>query len=385
VPNDEIDGLRFDRDLRCLAWCALRPRAGSYGIPALASRLHDDRKLSEFFTQTRKRQASIKSSPFPIKLLRILGTNVAYLRPRPQSAPIAHFPAARDDSPTVELQEQTMRTYFGRVLRAIAAAAAAVLCSLSPAQAAFYSGAWDPLYGMPFLGGTSPIGYNLGWRGEVQVFVPDSCAFGSGPRNFGAADPCSQNSYVQSATVDFYDNDNPSLTKGTVTFTTSSMSINALHFLDNELLSLATLPSSWDQAAWISPEPPVSPYFSLLFLDEATSNFLRAPYGFVWLGELLGLRDEIPANYAGPLLLSHPSRDFDDPIESLDELVATLLAFRSISVSDVESEAGRPRYPNGSLFALAAPPISVPEPSSLTLIALALLAIGWLAHFRRRA
>ena len=168
-----------------------------------------------------------------------------------------------------------MRAYVERALRTGFAAAALVLGSLSPAQAAFYSGAWDPLYGVPFVGGSgSPIGYNLGWRGEVQVFVPDSCALGSGARNYGVGSTCSQGSYLQSATIELYDSTNPSVTKGTVTLTTTSMSIFALHFVDNELMSLATMPSSWDRAVWDLPAPPISPFFSLLFVDAAASNFL---------------------------------------------------------------------------------------------------------------
>ena len=276
-----------------------------------------------------------------------------------------------------------MREYLERALRTAAAVVAAMVCIVSPAKAAFYSGAWDPTYGMPFIGGSSPLGYDLGWRGTVEVVVPDSCAFLPGPRSYGAGSPCALGSFVQSASVELYDVNDPFLaTKGTVTFSTSSMSIRGLNFVDDDLISLSTLPSSWEQAAWITPLPPASPFFSLLFVDEGASNFLRAPFGSVLLGQLLGFRDEIPEDYFGPLLLSHPDTDFDDPVESLAELVTRLIALGGVSVSDVESEAGRPRYPNGSLF--AAPPAEIPEPGSLALVALALFATAWGARRRRR-
>jgi len=278
-----------------------------------------------------------------------------------------------------------MRTYLERLLRSAAVAAAAALFNLSPAQAAFYSGAWDPTYGFPFVGGTSPINYDLGWRGTVDVFVPDSCAFGVGARPYGASSSCAQSSYVQSASVEFYNVNDPALeTKGTVTFSTASMSILGLNFVGNDLISLVTFPSSWDQASWNAPPPPASPFFSLLFLDPAGSNFLRAPLG-AFFGDILGVSDEIPANYFGPILLSHPDTDFDASIDSIPELVARLIALRDISISDVESEEGRPDFgEDGRLFALAAPATDIPEPGSLALVALALFATAWVARTRRR-
>ncbi|MBK9243739.1 MAG: PEP-CTERM sorting domain-containing protein [Burkholderiales bacterium] len=276
-----------------------------------------------------------------------------------------------------------MRVYLERVLRTAAMTAVAALAAVvSPAQAIIYAGAWDPTFGQPFVGSGSPIGYGLGWRGTVDVFVPDSCAFGTGGRDYDASSSCAQGSNVQSASVEFYDVADPlAATKGTVTFSTSSMSIQALHFIDNDLISLATLPSNWDQATWVSPAPPVSPFFSLLFLDPATSDFLRDPLG-IFGGDILGVRDEIPPGYFGPLLLSHPTTDFDD-IDSLWELIGAIRALGNISISDVESEEGRPRYPNGALFAAA--PIDIPEPGSLALMAVALLATIWVVRTRRRA
>jgi len=64
----------------------------------------------------------------------------------------------------------------GRGIRTAFAVMFAMLCCLSQADAARYSGSWDPLYGFPFEGDDGLISYNLGWRGEAKIFVPDDCA-----------------------------------------------------------------------------------------------------------------------------------------------------------------------------------------------------------------
>ena len=293
-----------------------------------------------------------------------------------------------------------MRAYLERVLRTAVAAAAAVLCSVSPAQAAFYSGAWDPLYGEPFVGTTvdsgNYFGSDVGWRGTVDVFVPNSCALATTPTNrtYGPSSPCVGDGsdgetfpYVQSAEVKLFrwdgdtNNDNDVII-GTLVFSASSMTIRELNFEGSDLISLFTRPSNWVQPLGA---PSTSPYFSLLFVDKDVSNFLRAPFGSGFLGQLLGLRDEIPPDYFGPLLLSHPTRGFGEPIDSIEGLFTTLWDARSIAVSDVEGEDGLPRYLNGgALFSLAAPATDIPEPGSLALVALALFATAWVARTRRR-
>jgi len=55
----------------------------------------------------------------------------------------------------------------GKVIRAAAGAAAAAVMAASPAQAAVYTGNWDPGYGSPFP--------NLGWKGTATFFIPDAC------------------------------------------------------------------------------------------------------------------------------------------------------------------------------------------------------------------
>jgi hypothetical protein len=56
---------------------------------------------------------------------------------------------------------------FGKTVRAGCLAAAAAACAAVPAQAAVYTGNWDPGYGSPFP--------NLGWKGKATFFIPDAC------------------------------------------------------------------------------------------------------------------------------------------------------------------------------------------------------------------
>jgi hypothetical protein len=85
---------------------------------------------------------------------------------------------------------------FRRGLRGgiLACAAAA---ALAPAQAAVYTGTWDPGYGAPFP--------SLGWKGTATFFIPDACL------SFAASwvpngDACSGNGMkVLAATLSFYD------------------------------------------------------------------------------------------------------------------------------------------------------------------------------------
>jgi len=264
-----------------------------------------------------------------------------------------------------------MHASLVRALQSAVAAAAVLLCFLPQAQAIVYRGTWDPVYGLPFVGPGSPVGFDLGWRGNALISVPDGCEIGPGFGLFTPS-PCKTGSQVTSAHIELYDATTDAK-RGDLYFGTSSMSVLSLHFSGGELTSLTTLPSNWIQPQWLLPEA-ASPFFSLLFVDADTSNLLRFLFA--------GLRDEIPADYFGPLLLSHPTRDFDDlSIDSLGDLFALLWDIREIAVSDVESNP--PEYPNGRLFVLDTPAV-VPEPGSLVLIAVALLATGLAGRSRRR-
>lgn len=86
-------------------------------------------------------------------------------------------------------------------LSAVAVTAAATLGSAGPAQAALYTGNWDPAYGTIFP--------NLGWEASAVFDVPDAClALGAG-NNIPISGVCAGFT-VLSAQVGFYDIANPS-------------------------------------------------------------------------------------------------------------------------------------------------------------------------------
>lgn len=82
----------------------------------------------------------------------------------------------------------------------VLAAALSIGC-FAPAQAAVYTGQWDPAYG-PALPG-------LGFQGSAQVFVPDACLTGSPaatPTAILDSDACAAGGMnLLSAKVEFYD------------------------------------------------------------------------------------------------------------------------------------------------------------------------------------
>lgn len=114
---------------------------------------------------------------------------------------------------------------------------AAGLCAGS-ANAAVYTGVWDPTYGSPFL--------NLGWRGTAEYFVPNECE-PTGTADIYNASACSGNAIVTQAEVEFYDI-NAAIDTGTgaqptistLVFNPSSLVIGTLRYVSGELTQLTT-------------------------------------------------------------------------------------------------------------------------------------------------
>lgn len=118
--------------------------------------------------------------------------------------------------------------------------ALALTCAAGSANAAVYTGVWDPAYGEPFT--------NLGWRGTAQYAVPDSCE----PIVLGSVDVdnatgCLGAAVVSSALVEFYDESAPvndQVTLATLVFNPSSLQISTLRYLDGNLNQLVTTASN---------------------------------------------------------------------------------------------------------------------------------------------
>ena len=109
------------------------------------------------------------------------------------------------------------------------------------AQAAVYTGVWDPPYGAPFS--------NLGWRGAAEFFVPDTCEpSGSGLALNIAWLPlvpgnCSGQAIVTSAEVELFNL--TTYEAVTLNFNPSSLRIWAMEYTDGDMTNLATASSNY--------------------------------------------------------------------------------------------------------------------------------------------
>lgn len=90
-----------------------------------------------------------------------------------------------------------LQSRFKKVCCGAAVACAVLLGTAGSAQAAVYTGMWDPAFGGIFT--------NLGWRGTATFVLPDSCVGLTGTFA-NAATPCGGGGMqVIDATVEFYD------------------------------------------------------------------------------------------------------------------------------------------------------------------------------------
>lgn len=113
-----------------------------------------------------------------------------------------------------------------------------------PAQAAVYTGVWDPTYGPPFS--------NLGWRGTADYFVPDSCV-PTGTVDLNNATACGGGAIITAAQVQFYDiTDTGQATISTLVFNPASMLVSTLRFVSGELTQLTTSTSNLMHPAGLS-------------------------------------------------------------------------------------------------------------------------------------
>ncbi|MBT9486065.1 MAG: PEP-CTERM sorting domain-containing protein [Rubrivivax sp.] len=148
-----------------------------------------------------------------------------------------------------------MQLRLGQALRAVAAALA--LGGLASAQAAVYTGQWDPLYGAPFNAG-SP---DLGWKGSAEFVVPDSCLT-NGTVTIAACPGLA----VSSAQVVFYE-DVGNTEIATLNFVGSGINLFEVNLAGGDLV--------WVESQYSLPESPTNPFqniddyaFYLQFREE---------------------------------------------------------------------------------------------------------------------
>lgn len=116
------------------------------------------------------------------------------------------------------------------VLSVALIAGAATLASTGPAQAAVYSGNWDPAYGSIFP--------SLGWKASALLNVPDAClAIGNG-NNIPISGSCAGFS-VLSAEVDLYDIASPSTVLQSFGLQTNVI-VNGIDIADGRLAGIDT-------------------------------------------------------------------------------------------------------------------------------------------------
>lgn len=150
-------------------------------------------------------------------------------------------------------------------LVSVAVGVAASFALASPAQAALYSGDWDPAFGSAFP--------DLGWRGDATFFIPDACVGLSGwVFNFGQ---CSGMKILE-AEVEFYSLSDPaSTTLETLVFDVPSTAVGWANLDDGQLLGVIG----------------AFPYFRLSMLDIAGGDYTKFFLSFV---------DDFPVLIADP-------------------------------------------------------------------------------------
>jgi hypothetical protein len=120
--------------------------------------------------------------------------------------------------------------WAGALLRRAGAVAGAVLWLALPADAAVYTGIWDPPYGAPFDG--------LGWRGSAGFFVPDSCK-PTGTADVSNSGACGGLAAVTAGQVELYDINDPGRpTLAALVFDPQTLLIDTLRYVNGALVQL---------------------------------------------------------------------------------------------------------------------------------------------------
>jgi hypothetical protein len=116
------------------------------------------------------------------------------------------------------------------VLCIVALSAAAMLGVAGPAQAALYTGRWDPAYGSIFP--------NLGWQASALFDVPGACLALGNASNVAISGPCASFS-VLSAQVDLYDIASPGTILGSFSLDPNVI-VNGINIAGGQLSGIDT-------------------------------------------------------------------------------------------------------------------------------------------------
>jgi hypothetical protein len=134
-----------------------------------------------------------------------------------------------------------------KALWAVGTASALLLASVAPAQAAVYTGKWDPVFGAPFSPTELGAGNELAWTATATLVVPDSCLTVGGGNaiiDFSTLPNCDGGGTraFLSAKIEFYNALSPTnlAQQETLVFQEALFEIEKLHVVAGEIVGVQT-------------------------------------------------------------------------------------------------------------------------------------------------